>query len=102
MLVSRIADLTGISQEALTLTRLREMARGITAVRLERLEKEFRELMRRLHKLNGTNLLLIRNSLDMNDRSARLILGETGQVQFYGEAGEAETAPGPRLVSRRM
>jgi hypothetical protein len=71
-------------------------------VRVDRLRTDFREMLVRLHKLNGQNLLLIRNSLDMTDRAVRLILGETGQVHFYGEAGRAEASGGPRVLSRRM
>ena len=102
VLLCRLSEQTGIPAEQLTLTRLAEMAGGPAGVRFDRMRKEFQGLMSRLHKLNGTNLLLIRNSLDMNDRTARLILGETGQVHFYGDTGAAEAPLGPRIVSRRM
>ena len=100
--LGRLSEQTGIPLDQLTLKRLVGVATGMTGVRLERLQRDFKDLMGRLHKLNGSNLLLIRNSLDMNDRTVRLILGETGRVQFYGDAGQAENFGGPRLVSRRM
>jgi flagellar biosynthesis/type III secretory pathway chaperone len=101
-LMCRLSETTGVPVEQLTLDRLSQMANGVAGVRVDRLRTEFREMMTRLHKLNGQNLLLIRNSLDMTDRAVRLILGETGQVHFYGEAGQAEAAGGPRVLSRRM
>ncbi len=101
-MLCRVSELTGIPAEQLTMERLSQIARGAAAVRFERLRGDFRELMSRLHTLNGQNLLLIRNSLDMTDRAVRLILGETGRVQFYGGAGKAEPASGPRVVSRRI
>ncbi|HVP38445.1 MAG TPA: flagellar protein FlgN [Candidatus Saccharimonadales bacterium] len=101
-LLGQLSEHTGIALEQLTLERLSELAQGATGVRLERLRSEFGELMGRLHRLNGQNLLLIRNSLDMTDRAVRLILGETGQVHFYGQAGQGQTASGPRILSRRM
>ncbi|MBI5837362.1 MAG: flagellar protein FlgN [Candidatus Eisenbacteria bacterium] len=101
-ILCKISEQTGIPAEQLTMERLSQMSLGVAAVRLDRLRTEFRDMMGRLHTLNGQNLLLIRNSLDMTDRAVRLILGETGQVQFYGEAGKAESAGGPRIVSRRI
>jgi flagellar biosynthesis/type III secretory pathway chaperone len=101
-LIGRVSETTGVPAEQLNLERLSQMAHGAAGVRIDRLRTEFSELMTRLHKLNGQNLLLIRNSLDMTDRAVRLILGETGQVHFYGEAGKAESSDGPRVLSRRM
>ena len=102
MILAKIAEDTNVPSQLLTLTRLAEMSTGMTALRLERLAKDFSELMAKLHRMNGTNLLLIRNSMDMNDRTVRLILGETGQVHFYGEAGMAERSADPKVLSRRI
>ena len=102
LILAKIAEDTNVPAELLTLKRLAGMSNGMTALRLERLAKDFTELMGRLHRMNGTNLLLIRNSMDMNDRTVRLILGETGQVHFYGEAGRAEEAAGAKVLSRRI
>jgi hypothetical protein len=101
-LVGRLSQSTGVPVEQLTLERLSQMAHGTAGVRIDRLRTDFTELMGRLNKLNGQNLLLIRNSLDMTDRAVRLILGETGQVHFYGGAGKPEMSDGPRILSRRM
>ncbi len=102
LVMCRISEQTGVPAEQLTLERLGQMSRGMAGLRLERLQKDFTELTGRLNKLNGTNLLLIRNALDMNDRTVRLILGETGQVHFYGDAGQPQGSQDPKILSRRM
>ncbi len=102
LILCRVSEHCGVPVGELTLRRLSEIATGMAGVRLERLRADFAELLGKLHKRNGSNLLLIRNSLDMNDRAVRLILGETGQVHFYGDTGRAEAAAGPKVLSRRM
>lgn len=102
-ILCRISEQTGIAPVDLTLKRLSELGRGPVGMRLERMKAEFDNMLGLLRRSNGQNLLLIRNSLDMTDRAVRLILGETGRVQFYGGAGEAQNGTsGPRVLSRRI